>query len=233
MGSLLGYLKAGIRDSVRLNREWMERQLAGCEGRFLELGPGNDPLLSGLPDDHLHEKWVLEFPGVVERSRRLGYHCLEQDIGREEWKVGDGSMDVVVSCQVLEHIPDVDHAMSECRRVLRPGGKLLVSTPNQGSLMNIVLLLLTINPPYNMVSDHYYGLGTPFSSGRPSLEADSAGHGHLRLFATRAMRDLLAVYGFQVLKHSGGTWGIPLVGPLLARLVPYYGVFTTVLAEKL
>lgn len=42
--------------------------------------------------------------------------------------LGDGSADAVVSFQVLEHVPDVHLYLSECRRVLRPGGRLLLST---------------------------------------------------------------------------------------------------------
>jgi SAM-dependent methyltransferase len=38
------------------------------------------------------------------------------------------SVDVVVSTQVLEHVEDPNHYLSECRRVLRPGGQLLLST---------------------------------------------------------------------------------------------------------
>jgi SAM-dependent methyltransferase len=233
MKSLVGILTSSLARGTHLNRDWMVHVLNGFQGRFLELGPGAAPLLADIPDDEHHQKWVVEFPGVIEHSRRLGYRCLEQNLGTDPWDVEDQSVDAVVSCQVLEHIPDVDHVMSECRRVLKPGGKLLISTPNQASLLDVVLMLLTINPPYNMVSDRYYGLGNPFSQPRPSAEAGTRGHGHLRLFATRAMKDLFRVYGFRVLRCHGGSWGVPLVGGMLARVCPYYGLFTTVLGEKL
>ncbi|GAA4539647.1 methyltransferase domain-containing protein [Pseudonocardia xishanensis] len=42
-----------------------------------------------------------------------------------------GSVDVVVSLQVVEHLWDQEGFLAECRRVLRPGGELLVSTPNR------------------------------------------------------------------------------------------------------
>lgn len=233
MNPLVRILKSGVQKSPQFNRAWMVHVLRGLNGRFLELGPGNAPLLADVADENGHEKWVIELPGVIEHCRRLGYRCLEQNLGANVWDIEDASIDVVVSCQVLEHIPDVDHVMSESRRVLKRGGKLLVSTPNQGSLLNIVLLFLTINPPYNMVSDRYYGLGNPFSRIRPSAEAGTSGHGHLRLFATRAMKDLFKVYGFRVLRCHGGTWGVPVFGEVLARVFPYYGLFTTVLGKKL
>jgi len=42
--------------------------------------------------------------------------------------VPDDSFDVVVSFQVLEHVADVARYLGEARRVLRPGGRLLLST---------------------------------------------------------------------------------------------------------
>ena len=43
----------------------------------------------------------------------------------------DGSVDVVTSFTVLEHVPDEMEALQEMRRILRPGGKLIVSVPNR------------------------------------------------------------------------------------------------------
>jgi SAM-dependent methyltransferase len=42
--------------------------------------------------------------------------------------LGDGSVDGVVSFQVLEHVWDLDWYLGECRRILKPGGWLLLST---------------------------------------------------------------------------------------------------------
>ncbi len=43
----------------------------------------------------------------------------------------DGGADVVTSFTVLEHVPDEAAALAEMRRVLRPGGRLVVSVPNR------------------------------------------------------------------------------------------------------
>ncbi len=43
----------------------------------------------------------------------------------------DGCADVVTSFTVLEHVPDERAALAEMRRVLRPGGRLIISVPNR------------------------------------------------------------------------------------------------------
>ncbi len=45
--------------------------------------------------------------------------------------VAAGSVDAVVSLQVIEHLWEQERFLAECRRVLRPGGRLIVSTPNR------------------------------------------------------------------------------------------------------
>lgn len=43
----------------------------------------------------------------------------------------DAAVDAVVSLQVIEHLWEQERFLRECRRVLRPGGALAVSTPNR------------------------------------------------------------------------------------------------------
>ena len=42
----------------------------------------------------------------------------------------DASVDTVISCETIEHLPDPVQALREFRRVLRPGGRLILTTPN-------------------------------------------------------------------------------------------------------
>ncbi|MDI6773166.1 MAG: class I SAM-dependent methyltransferase [bacterium] len=50
----------------------------------------------------------------------------------------DGSLPAVVSCQVLEHLPDFDKGVRELQRVLSPGGRGVVAIPtclNPGAMV--------------------------------------------------------------------------------------------------
>jgi SAM-dependent methyltransferase len=43
----------------------------------------------------------------------------------------DASVDLVVSFETIEHVPDAGALVAEIRRVLKPGGRLVLSTPNR------------------------------------------------------------------------------------------------------
>jgi SAM-dependent methyltransferase len=49
-------------------------------------------------------------------------------------EVADSSVDLLVACDVLEHVPDVTAALRECGRVLAPGGRALFTIPQKDGL---------------------------------------------------------------------------------------------------
>lgn len=49
----------------------------------------------------------------------------------QQMALRDSSFDVIVSFEVFEHLDNAAAYLEGCRRVLRPGGRLLLSTPNR------------------------------------------------------------------------------------------------------
>ena len=49
----------------------------------------------------------------------------------------NNSFDVVVSCETIEHLPQVQNAISEMHRVTRSGGRLFLTTPNYFNFMGL------------------------------------------------------------------------------------------------
>jgi SAM-dependent methyltransferase len=113
---------------------------------------------------------IFAGPAQAARGRGVEVACL--DLEREAFPWPDASVDMVIANQVLEHLKNVWHAMSEMARVLRPDGTLIVSVPNLASLHNRVLLAL----------------------GRQPTTLRTAGP-HVRAFAFREFRDFVAQGG--------------------------------------
>ena len=109
--------------------------------------------------------------------------------------VADGAADVVIMSELIEHLVDPDGAVAEVRRVLRPGGSLLLSTPNLAAWYNRGLLAAGIQPVFSEVS-----LTGVF--GRPGRVVA----GHLRLFTRRALTEFLAANGFRCVTVTGARY---------------------------
>jgi len=109
-----------------------ERLLDRCADRVvLEAGSGEGygaDLIAGVArhvigldyDDSAVGHVRARYPRVDMRKGNLAELPLE-----------DGSVDVVVNFQVIEHLWDQAQFVDECARVLRPSGLLLMSTPNR------------------------------------------------------------------------------------------------------
>lgn len=65
---------------------------------------------------------------VAGARQKYGLEYVEGDVC--ELPFGDASFDLVVSFETVEHVEDPARAVSEFKRVLAPGGTLVVSTPN-------------------------------------------------------------------------------------------------------
>ncbi len=87
------------------------------------------------------EKFAFEFTNTNVETMRLPYD--------------DASFDVVLFCEVLEHlIEDPVRALLELKRVLRPGGLMVLTTPNVARLENAMRMVAGAN-----LYDPYSGYG--------------------------------------------------------------------------
>lgn len=74
----------------------------------------------------------VDLDGEAVAYAKARYTDCEFELGdASNLRLADESVDVVVSFETLEHLNDQVKFLSECRRVLRPGGMLICSTPNR------------------------------------------------------------------------------------------------------
>ncbi len=101
--------------------------------RVLDAGCGNG-IESGPYSERLEVYGVDYQPGYVAYCRAsypLG-HFTVGELSRLDFP--DAHFDLIVMNQVIEHLEDPPQVVAELARVLRPGGQLLVSTPNYDTL---------------------------------------------------------------------------------------------------
>jgi SAM-dependent methyltransferase len=123
--------------------------------------------------------------------------------------------DVVFCGEVVEHVFSPDAMLSDVWAVLRPGGVLILSTPNLAYWVNRLLLLVGISPLF-VENSALVKLGrrTRF------LGQGNETQGHIRLFTYRAMRELLALQKFELLRvRAVPVWRFP-IDRVICRISP-------------
>ncbi|MET4430579.1 class I SAM-dependent methyltransferase [Mycolicibacterium sp. 624] len=105
---------------------------ARCAQRdVLEAGCG-EGYGADLLADVAHRVVGLDYDESAVAHVRSRYPRVDMRHGNlAELPLADGEVDVVVNFQVIEHLWDQGQFVTECARVLRPGGALLMSTPNR------------------------------------------------------------------------------------------------------
>ena len=86
------------------------------------------------------------WPPNVERLRATGVEVHALDLERDRLPFADGTIDVVIANQILEHTKEIFWIFHEITRVLRDGGRLIIGVPNLASLHNRLLLFAGRQP---------------------------------------------------------------------------------------
>jgi glycosyltransferase involved in cell wall biosynthesis/SAM-dependent methyltransferase len=134
--------------------------------RILELGANpyfTTTLLRKFRSADLHLANFFDKPGregkqkvtIHSTGEVIEYAFQQFNIEAEKFPYDDNSFDVVLFCEIIEHLlTDPVHALTEIRRVLKPGGDLVLTTPNVARLENARKIIAGEN-----VYDPYSGHG--------------------------------------------------------------------------
>ncbi|HSG75258.1 MAG TPA: class I SAM-dependent methyltransferase [Burkholderiales bacterium] len=141
-------------------------------GRLLEVGSGAGRFLHRMHRAGWRVQGTDFDPAVAERVRRR--YGLSVDIGSlTDLCYPAESYDAVAMSQTLEHLHDPLAQLEECRRVLRPGGRLVLTTPN------------ALARAHQLYGRRWRGLEPPR---------------HLHIFTPAALEHCARACGFEVLR---------------------------------
>jgi SAM-dependent methyltransferase len=191
------------RDLSFFKADWFARQ---PRGRVLDLpaGRGDDSRrLVALGYDVVPADL---FPETFDT--RIGPKCVPADLAAR-LPFDDASFDYLLCSEAIEHLPDQLATLRECARVLRPRGRLFLTTPNLLSLRARVAFMLTGNRAFKTWVDEITSVWG-YQDGRIY-------HGHAFLINYLQLRYLLWQSGLRVVEVVANRfswtslWLLPLV----------------------
>jgi 2-polyprenyl-3-methyl-5-hydroxy-6-metoxy-1,4-benzoquinol methylase len=111
----------------------------GARGRVVDVGCGAGRLrefLGPVIDSYLGVD-AIQYDGLP-----AGISFMRADLNRDPIPVPDRSADVTISVETIEHLENPRAFVRELVRITRPGGWIVVTTPNQRSLVSLSALIV-------------------------------------------------------------------------------------------
>jgi len=125
------------------------------------------------------------------KGKGRGLDITKGDNFEEPLSPKSNSTDLVIALEVIEHLFDTDFFLTEIYRILKPGGLLILSTPNLASITNRLKLLLGGYPKY--------------------LEYSSQGAGHLHLYTLPILRSQIISAKLRILVSASPNFLCPFI----------------------
>lgn len=149
--------------------------------RVLDLGCGAGRFVAALQRAGADPVGVEIAEAALERARANAPGAdLRRLVDDGSIPLEHASVDLVWCSEVLEHVADTAHLLLEVRRVLRPGGRLLVTVPEHGRAKAALIALTRFE-------SHFDPLGQ-----------------HLRFYTRRSLAATLEHAGFEDVRVSRG-----------------------------
>jgi 2-polyprenyl-3-methyl-5-hydroxy-6-metoxy-1,4-benzoquinol methylase len=185
------YLDESAVEAARAKRDWVAR-FVPQGGALLDVGANYGHFLQQA-QDRFDAVGIEPSATVVAWGREhLGVR-LEQGSIEADNPAFVGRFDVITLFDVIEHLPDPRAALERCRRYLKPGGRLFITTPDTGALAA------------RLLGTHWYYIDI--------VE-------HISLFSAANLTRLLGECGFRVIERRtfGRTYRLSYIERRLGQL---------------
>jgi ubiquinone/menaquinone biosynthesis C-methylase UbiE len=105
-------------------------------GRLLEAGCGTGMILRALAPVARRAVGIDISPGMLVQARARGLDVVHGSV--TELPFADGDFDLCYSFKVLAHVEQIERALAEMTRVVRPGGHIIAEFYNPWSLRGLI-----------------------------------------------------------------------------------------------
>lgn len=124
---------------------------------IVDFGCGNGKILGEIKKINPKAKLIgLDISGTALEEAKRNFPEVEiyKIIDGEKFPLSDKLVDFIFSSEVIEHIYDTENAFSEIARILKSGGKILLTTPYHGFVKNLLIALFAFNKHFNPIGAH-------------------------------------------------------------------------------
>jgi ubiquinone/menaquinone biosynthesis C-methylase UbiE len=184
---------------------------------FVDLGSGDGLFAAAVTE--MHPTWnITLLDGSESQLHRASERCPDAKLQHadlnEPLPFETGSLDVVHAGELIEHLYSPDVFLRECRRVLRPNGWLIVTTPNLCAWYNRLLFPLGILPIFYEISSEstHYGIGW-----LKAMKSSDQPVGHIRVMNHSGLVEIMESNGFDVSEVKTAIFDVD--APTLFKLV--------------
>ena len=170
-------------------RRWMRAELGDLpkDSPVLEVGCGDATFTTELAKYSSSVTAIDISAGqIADNAARFPAITFRQHDVAERFPFADGTFEVVWCSEVLEHLFAPAFALREMHRILRPGGRLLVTVPYHGRFKNILISL------FNW--DEHFVPSSP----------------HIRFYTNRSLSRIATAAGFKAIRIKTCGMGRPL-----------------------
>ncbi len=171
-------------------------------------------------------EWNAE---AVSEAQAKGLDVLEWDLNHAI-PHDDDRFRVVFGLSVLEHLLNPCRYITECHRVLRKDGTLIILTPNISTYFTAALILAGRmpssgpHPDSNSLMQRQELFRVSSEELQNDAELETPMHRHLVVFSYRALKSFLESVGFRQIRGYGfGVYPFPnFMQPALERIDPFH-----------
>jgi SAM-dependent methyltransferase len=138
-------------DSYYMDWKWEHQNALSyitSGNKVLEIGSAKGTFLEHLTSKGIKARGLELNEGVIDYCKSKGIDVLNETI-QDHAVANKSQYDVVCSFQVMEHIWDIKEVLEASVELLKPGGYLIVSVPNNKSFLGYSLNYLNM-PPHHM-----------------------------------------------------------------------------------
>jgi len=174
--------------------------------KVLDLGCGTGSFIKFLNKKNKEIEGVEISEKVAKIGQNQGLKIKISDL-HQTFPYNKNTFNTITAGEIIEHIYDTDFFLKEIKRILKPNGFLILSTPNIATLGRRLMLLFGINPLIET-----------------SL---TQGSGHIRYFTINSLQKLLEKHDFKIIIFTSDTINFTNNGQfqsqVLAKIFPNFG----------